>query len=213
MVGAWLEASRMWLPVALHCNVWVGTNKHQPEWWFSKIQEHTEPPPPPSLTEPLGFPGGSDGKESACIAGDPGSIPGLGRSPGEENGNLFQYYWLENFMDGGAWWATVHGVSKSWTWLTLSLSQINTVQRWVWVSSRSWWWTGKPGVLQSMGLQRVGYDWVTELNWTESDGSQDSRRTLSLPTPSLTETLGQALKTAQGAKPLSVYSLGPQGLA
>ena len=38
---------------------------------------------------------------------------------------------------------------------------------WVWVSSRSWWWTGKPGVLQSMGLQRVGHDWVTELNWTE----------------------------------------------
>ena len=38
---------------------------------------------------------------------------------------------------------------------------------WVWVSSRSWWWTGKSGVLQSMGLQRVGHDWVTELNWTE----------------------------------------------
>ena len=39
---------------------------------------------------------------------------------------------------------------------------------WVWVSSRSWWWTGKPGVLQSMGSQRVTYDWVTELNWTEA---------------------------------------------
>ena len=38
---------------------------------------------------------------------------------------------------------------------------------WVWASSRSWWWTGKPGVLQSMGSQRVGHDWVTELNWTE----------------------------------------------
>ena len=38
---------------------------------------------------------------------------------------------------------------------------------WVWVSSRSWWWTGRPGVLQSMGLQRVRHDWVTELNWTE----------------------------------------------
>ena len=37
---------------------------------------------------------------------------------------------------------------------------------WVWVSSGSWWWTGEPGVLQSMGLQRVGYDWATELNWT-----------------------------------------------
>ena len=38
---------------------------------------------------------------------------------------------------------------------------------WVWLNSRSWWWTGRPGVLQSMGLQRVGHDWVTELNWTE----------------------------------------------
>ena len=38
---------------------------------------------------------------------------------------------------------------------------------WVWVNSRSWWWTGRPGMLQSMGLQRVGHDWVTELNWTQ----------------------------------------------
>ena len=42
-----------------------------------------------------------------------------------------------------------------------------TQRTWVWVSSRSWWWTGKPGVLQSMGLQRVGHNWVIELNWTE----------------------------------------------
>ena len=48
-------------------------------------------------------------------AGDPGSIPRLGRSLGEGNGNPLQYACLENFMDGGAWWATVHGVSKSWT--------------------------------------------------------------------------------------------------
>ena len=59
-----------------------------------------------------GFPGGSDGKESACSAGDLGSIPGLGRSPGEENGNPFQYSCLENPMDRGAWQATVHGVAK-----------------------------------------------------------------------------------------------------
>ena len=62
-----------------------------------------------------GFPGGSDGKESACSAGDPGSIPGLGRSPGEGNGNPFQYPCLENPMDGEAWQATVHGVAKSRT--------------------------------------------------------------------------------------------------
>ena len=66
----------------------------------------------------LGFPGGSDGKASACNVGDPGSIPGSGRSPGEGNGNLLQYSCLENSMDGGAWWATVHGVKKSWTRLS-----------------------------------------------------------------------------------------------
>ena len=54
-------------------------------------------------------------KVSACNAGDLGSIPGLGRSPGEENGNPLQYSCLENPMDGGAWWATVHGVAKSLT--------------------------------------------------------------------------------------------------
>ena len=55
---------------------------------------------------------------SACNAGDPGSIPGLGRSPGEGNGNPLQYSCLENPMNGGAWWATVHGVAKSRTRLS-----------------------------------------------------------------------------------------------
>ena len=63
----------------------------------------------------MGFPGGSDGKESACNAGDLGSIPGLGRSPGEGKGNPPQYSCLENSMDRGSWQATVHGVAKSWT--------------------------------------------------------------------------------------------------
>ena len=63
----------------------------------------------------MGFPGGSDGKVSAHNVGDPGSIPGLGRSPGEGNGHPFQYSCLENPMDRGAWQATVHGVAKSWT--------------------------------------------------------------------------------------------------
>ena len=62
--------------------------------------------------------GGSDGKESAYSAGNWGSIPGSGRSPGEENGYPFQYSCLENFMDKGAWWATVHGVAKSQTRLS-----------------------------------------------------------------------------------------------
>ena len=60
-----------------------------------------------------GFPGGSDGKESVCNAGDLSSIPGLGRSPGEGNGNPFQYSCLGNSMDRGAWWVTVHRVTKN----------------------------------------------------------------------------------------------------
>ena len=63
----------------------------------------------------LGFPGGSDGKASACNVGDLGSIPGLGRSPGEGNGYPLQYSGLENSTDRGAWPATVHRVAKSWT--------------------------------------------------------------------------------------------------
>ena len=67
---------------------------------------------------------GSDGKGSACNTGDLGLIPGSGRTPGEGNGNPLQYSCLENSMDRGAWWFTVHGVTKSWTQqqLTISLS-------------------------------------------------------------------------------------------
>ena len=66
----------------------------------------------------MSFPGGSDGKVSACTAGDLGSIPGLGISTAEKNGNPLQYSCLENPTDGGAWRATVHGVAKSWTQLS-----------------------------------------------------------------------------------------------
>ena len=65
------------------------------------------------------FPGGSEIKASAWNAGDPGSIPWSGRSPGEGNGNPLQYSCLENLMEGGAWYATVHGVAKSWTRLSV----------------------------------------------------------------------------------------------
>ena len=58
------------------------------------------------------FPGDSDGKESACNAGDLGSIPGSGRSPGEVNDNPLQYSCLENSMDRGTWWDTAHGIAK-----------------------------------------------------------------------------------------------------
>ena len=66
----------------------------------------------------LGFPGGSDSKEPACHAEDVGSIPGSGRSPAEENGYPPEYCCLENSMDREAWWAIVHGVAKSQTWMS-----------------------------------------------------------------------------------------------
>ena len=64
------------------------------------------------------FPGGFNGKESACNAGDLGSIPGSGRSPGEGNDTLLQYSCLENSMGSIAWWVTVHVVAKSQKWLS-----------------------------------------------------------------------------------------------
>ena len=78
-------------------------------------------PPPPKLElilQCFGFPAGLDCKESACNAGDPGLIPGSGRSPGEGHGNPLQYSCLENCMERGAWWFTVHGVEKCWTQLS-----------------------------------------------------------------------------------------------
>ena len=65
------------------------------------------------------FPGGSDGKESACNAGDWGSILGLGRSSGDRNCNPFQYSCLERSMDRGAWWVIVHGFAELETTSTL----------------------------------------------------------------------------------------------
>ena len=66
----------------------------------------------------MGFPGGLHGKESGCNAGDLDLIPGLGRSTGEGNGYSFQCSCLENPLDRGAWWATVHVVIKSQTRLS-----------------------------------------------------------------------------------------------
>ena len=63
----------------------------------------------------ISFLGGSDGKEPACNVSNLGSTPGLGRSPGEGNGNLLKYSCLENSMERRVWWATAHGVTKSRT--------------------------------------------------------------------------------------------------
>ena len=74
----------------------------------------------------MGFPDGSDGQESACNTGNLRLIPGLGRSPGEGNGNPLQYPCLENPMDRGTWQATAHGVAKGWPWLRSS-AQVNHI--------------------------------------------------------------------------------------
>ena len=66
----------------------------------------------------MGFPGGSVGKESVCNEGDLGWIPGLGRSPGEGNGNPLKYFCLGNPMDRGAWWAPAQGIPKNQTQLS-----------------------------------------------------------------------------------------------
>ena len=71
-----------------------------------------------AFTSHQGFPGGSDDKASAHNVGDLGSVPGLGRSPGEGNGSPLQYCYLENLMDRGAWQAAVHGIAKSRTQLS-----------------------------------------------------------------------------------------------
>ena len=70
------------------------------------------------IIQKIGFPGGSDSKESACNVGDLGSIPGLGRSPREGHGNPLQYSCLKNPMDRGAWRAMVHGVTQNQTQLS-----------------------------------------------------------------------------------------------
>ena len=67
------------------------------------------------LKEQMRFPGGSDGKVSACNVGDPVSIPGSGRTPGRGNGNPLQYSCLEDSVGREAWWAIFHGVTKSCT--------------------------------------------------------------------------------------------------
>ena len=71
-----------------------------------------------TVSSDVGFPGGSDGKASVCNAGDPGSVPRLGRSPGEGNGYPLQYSCLESSMDRGAWSAIVHWIEKSQTRLS-----------------------------------------------------------------------------------------------
>ena len=100
------------LPYSLHLSIFLNDKK----WKITSVDwqcTRNFTLPLLSLTTPLSFPGDLEGKASACNAGDPGSIPELGSSLGEGNGNPLQYSCLENPMDGGAWEAAVHGVAKS----------------------------------------------------------------------------------------------------
>ena len=111
-------------PVNLHhresmrsCSLNTGGLPQQRNWtWLQTLEPHTSKSNLKGkiiqTKEKGGFPGGSEIKASACNVGDLGSIPGSGRSPGEGNGNPLQYSCLENPMDGGAWWATVHGLQR-----------------------------------------------------------------------------------------------------
>ena len=87
----------------------------QQRWILVPLYNHTKNS---ECENTQGFPCGSDSKESACKAGDLGSIPRLGRSPGEGNCNPLQYSCLEKSVDREVWWATVHGVANNWTWQT-----------------------------------------------------------------------------------------------
>ena len=106
------------------------------------------------------FPGGSDGKESTCNAGQPSSIPGLGRSPGGGHGNPLQYPCLENphgqrRLVGYSPWGCRKLAITEWQSTAKSLT-------WIWANSGRWWGTGRPSVLQSMRSQRVAHEWETE---------------------------------------------------
>ena len=106
------------------------------------------------------FPGGSDDKASAYNAGDPGSTPGLGRSPGEGNGNPHQYSCLENPMDGGTWWTTVHGVAKVGH---------------NWETSLSFFYGERQGSLACCSPWGHKESYATEqLNWTDGEFNNNS---------------------------------------
>ena len=96
----------------------------------------------------------------------------------EELTHLKRLWYWERLKAGG------EGVDRGWDGWMASLTQ----WAWVWVNSGSWWWTGRPGMLQSMGLQRVGHDWATELNRT---GKREQKK--EKEKPSLSQTIGDSL--------------------
>ena len=88
-------------------------------------------------------------------------------------------------------WAGGEGDDRGWDEWMASL----TWWTWVWVNSGSWWWTGRPGVLQFMGLQRVGHDWATELNWTDMNSLINSKNPITKYSVTFWATGGQHFNT------------------
>ena len=115
LVRAVFPASRWLLSLSLFGE--VDTERKTLRWTHTHSLSFVINIRPQSYWIKAHFPGGSDCEESACNAGDEDLLPGWGRSPGGGNGNPLQYSCLENSIDRGAWWATVHGVTKTWTQL------------------------------------------------------------------------------------------------
>ena len=131
---------------------------------------------------------GEDSWESLRLQGDPTS-PFYRRSAlgvhwkdwcwsWKETPTLWPLVWITNSLEKtlilGKIEAGGEGDNRGWDRGMASLTQWT----WVWVSSGSYWWTGKPGVLQSMGSQRIGHDWATELNWTEVEEGKQAEQLL-----------------------------------
>ena len=134
---------------------------------------------------------GEDSWESSGLQGDPPVHPKgnqswifIARTDAEAETPILWPPDAKNWLigkdpdSGKGWRQEDKGMTDGW--MTLP-----TQWAWVWVSSRSWWWTGKPSVLQSMESQRVGHDWVTKLNWPDlkNEGSHTEKFPTTKPTP------------------------------
>ena len=140
-------------------------------WWCAKTRTHPEW----SQNHPLNCGVGEDSCESLGLQGDPTS-PSWRQSVLSIHWKDWCWSWNSNTV--ATWYEELTHWKRPWCWERLKVGgeaddrgwdgwmASPTQWAWVWVSSGSWWWTGRPGVLQSMGLQSVGHDWVTELNWT-----------------------------------------------
>ena len=130
---------------------------------------------------------GPEGKASACNAGDPGSVPGSGRSPGEGNGSPLQSSCLENPMDGGAWWAAVHGVARTRLSDFTVTFHFHALEKETATHSSVLAWripgTGEPGGIPSMGSQ--SRTWLKRLS--SSSSSSISMSPGPFENPQLTE--------------------------